>query len=67
MKISESCRFCGWMPGEFSVQNGQITPEGKQNQVDRYWVSCSNPQCYADGPLGRSPEEAIRKWNKGVS
>ncbi len=59
MEKLQPCRYCGTVPNEDAVKHEEI---GQY----RFWVSCPNPNCWADGPMGRTEREAVKKWNEGV-
>jgi hypothetical protein len=47
----KSCPFCG--------------ADSKVETVDPnlHWYQCMTPQCMTAGPTGRTPGEALTKWN----
>ena len=46
------CPFCG-------NENVEV-----QKLVSSFWVECQNEDCWANGPLSDSEEEAIERWQK---
>lgn len=50
MKVERPCVFCG---------GSDVTVE--EDEGHRFRARCSN--CEATGPLGRSSEEALERWN----
>ena len=48
----EPCKFCGVIPNH-------IKSIGES--IDRYYMYCDN--CGCKGPIGKSPSEALERWN----
>jgi Lar family restriction alleviation protein len=57
--VSEAlpCPFCGGEAGDDYIRKDPGSDDTS------FWVVCDNTDCNAEGPLRKTPEEAIEAWN----